>query len=307
MRSERRSQLAVRHTALFFAQFAFGLLPVFGTLAFAPGAFSPLGVGSWRIAGGAFALGLLAFAAYGRDALPAKGDLFRLSLCALLGVVLNQGLFLIGLARSTPMNAGLVMSLIPVFTFGIAAAVRQEEFEPLRAAGVTIALLGAALLLVGRGGGLFSGTGFGNALMVLNAFSFSIYLVISRPLLQRYRSLTFIAWVYILSLPFLPVFMVGQRLVPDPGFEAAWWSLAYIVLFPTVIAYLLNMFALARLRASTTAVYVYLQPLIAGLSSWVVFSERPTAGMAGSAALLFVGIWLVARRPLGDQGALAGG
>jgi drug/metabolite transporter (DMT)-like permease len=189
------------------------------------------------------------------------------------------------------------MSLIPVFTFAIAAAVRQERFSALRAAGVLIALAGTALLLIGRGGLPLAGHGFGNLLIVLNVFCSSWFLVLSKHLVTRYRALVVIAWVYILSVPYLPYFTAGEKLVADPGHAIAWWSLAYILVFPTVLAYLLNMFALERVRASTTAVYVYLQPLIAGVAAWIVFGEQPTSGMGIAAVCMFVGIWLVARRP----------
>jgi drug/metabolite transporter (DMT)-like permease len=285
------------HAALAAVQVFFGLFPIFGALAFAPGGLSPLGVGSWRIAAGALALGGLAFAAYGRDAFPALSDLPRFLLCGILGVALNQGLFLVGLARSTPMNAGLVMTLIPVFTFAIAAAVGQERFNLTRAAGVLIALVGATILLVGQGSGPFRGHGFGNLLMALNGLSYATYLVVSKQLVGRYQPLVVIAWVYICALPYLPFFMAGETLTPEAGNTTAWMSLLYIVAFPTILAYLLNMFALARVRATTTAVYIYAQPLVTGVASWMIFDERLDAGMGISAACLFIGIWLVARRP----------
>lgn len=95
----------------------------------------------------------------------------------------------------------------------------------------------------------------------------------------------------------LPAFAIGQRFTPEPGMGSAWWSLLYILAIPTVLAYLLNMFALARVRASTVAVYIYSQPLISGLASWMVFGERPTAVMGLAAPAIFLGIWLVSRRP----------
>jgi drug/metabolite transporter (DMT)-like permease len=104
-----------------------------------------------------------------------------------------------------------------------------------------------------------------------------------------------IAWSYVLSLVALVYFVPGQRLVPPPGAALAWWSLAYIVAFPTVLAYLLNVFALARLSASTTAVYVYFQPLVTGIASWIVLGERPATALLVSAAALFTGLWLVVR------------
>jgi drug/metabolite transporter (DMT)-like permease len=290
-------RVAAGHAALVAVQVFFGLFPIFGTLAFLPGGFSPLGVGSWRIAGGAAVLGALAFGTYGRRALPSRRDIPRFLVCGLLGVALNQGLFLVGLARSTPMNAGLMMTLIPVFTFAIAAAVRQERFSLPRGTGVLVAMAGAMLMLVGHGGGPFTGHGFGNLLMALNGLSYATYLVISKQLVSRYRPLVVIAWVYILALPYLPYFVSGEKLLADPGSGGAWLSLIYILVFPTTLAYLLNMFALGRVRATTTAVYIYAQPLVSGVASWIIFGERLSTNMGLAALCLFCGIWLVARRP----------
>jgi len=285
------------HGALALVQVGFGLFPVFGTLAFAPGGLSPLAVGAWRIVAGSLAIGTLAAIRHGRRAIPRRRHLPLLFACAMLGVAVNQGLYLAGLSRSTPMNAGLVMSLIPVFTFAIAAVARQEPFRPVRALGVAVALAGTLPLLFERGLSDLGSYGVGNLLMVANGLSYSAYLVLSKRLMREYSALVITAWSYLLSLVAVPAFALGQTLVPDPGVPAVWWSLAYILVVPTVVAYVLNMFALARLRASTVAVYVYSQPIISGLASWFVFGEHPTPAMLVAAAALFLGIWLVGRRP----------
>jgi drug/metabolite transporter (DMT)-like permease len=297
--SSRRApepSLAAGHVALAAAQVAFGLFPIFGRIVYRPGGISPLGVLTWRLVGGSVAIGGLAVVAYGWRAIPARGDWFRAFTGALLGVGINQGLFLVGLSRSTPMNAGLIMAMIPVFTFALAAVVGQERFSPSRAFGLAIALVGMLPLLFAGGIGRLGAYGFGNLLMVANALSYSGYLVVTKPLTRRYPPLVVIAWAYVFSLVCLPYAAAGEKLLPDPGFTAAWWSLAYIVAFPTVIAYLLTMFALTRLRASTTAVYVFFQPLVTGVASWAVFGEQPSRYMMFAAAALFLGVWLVARR-----------
>jgi drug/metabolite transporter (DMT)-like permease len=242
------------------------------------------------------ALGGLAALVHGRRALPRRADLPRFLTCAILGVALNQGLFLVGLSRSTPLNAGLVMTLIPVFTFVVAAAVGLERFSVVRALGIAIALAGVLPLVFQDGVRSLGRYGAGNLLMVVNAFSYSLYLVLTKPLTERYPPLVVIAWSYLLSLVALVYFVPGQRLVPEPGATLAWWSLAYIVAFPTVLAYLLNVFALARLGASTTAVYVYLQPLVTAVASWIAFGERPAGATLVAAGALFTGVWLVARK-----------
>jgi drug/metabolite transporter (DMT)-like permease len=293
--------IAAGHVALVFVQVSFGLLPIFATVVFRRGGISPFGVGAWRVAGGSLVLGVLAAAVYGRRAIPRREDLIRLVACAWLGVAVNQGLFLVGLARSTPVNAALVMALIPVFTFAIAAGVRQEVFNGLRALGVVIALAGLLPLLFTDGFHSLGRYGFGNLLMVANALCYSFYLVLAKPLTRRYPPVVIIAWTYLFSLVALPVFMPGQPLLPTTG--VAWWGIAYIVAFPSIIAYLLNVFALGRLRASTTAVYIYGQPLVTATASWIVFGERPTPAMLLAAGALFLGIWLVARRsPIPETG-----
>jgi drug/metabolite transporter (DMT)-like permease len=261
-----------------------------------PGGLTPLGVAAWRVTVGAAALLALAFAVHGRGALPARRDLARFAVAAWCGVAVNQWLFLLGLSRSTPVNAALMTCLIPVFTVALATAVGLEAFSVSRLAGVLVALGGTLLLVLDRGFTTLGRYGFGNVLLVGNALFYSTFLIVSKPLLDRYSSLVAIAWAYALALPFVPLFAWRQPLAPEPGHLAAWWSLAYILAFPTVLAYLLNMYALARVRASTTAIYIYTQPFVAGIASWVAFRERPTAAMLLAAPLLFTGIWLVSRR-----------
>ena len=278
--------------ALASAQVAFGLFPIFGTLAFGDGGLSPLGVGTWRIGFGAVALGALALWLYGRGALPAWADPPRVLACSILGVALNQGLFLVGLSRSTPMSAGLVMCLIPVFTTTLAVLAGQEAFSLRRSGGIGLALLGVGPLVFPDGFGNLGAHGLGNLLMMANGLSFSAYLVLSKPLVARYPPLAVTAWSYLGSLVALPWFAHGAVLVPTR--PSAWWALLYVLLFPTTTGYLLNMVGLRRVRASTTAVYVYVQPFVAGVASWLVFGEQPSVGMGLAAVALFAGIRLVA-------------
>jgi drug/metabolite transporter (DMT)-like permease len=282
------------HVSLAISQVAFGLFPIFGVHAFRAGGISPLGVGAWRVAGGAVALGGLAGLVHRGRAFPRRQDLPLFVVCAILGVALNQGLFLVGLARSTALNAGLVMTLIPVFTFVVAAGVGLERFTLRRALGIAVALAGVMPLVFQGGLGSLGEYGAGNLLMVTNALSYACYLVLAKPLTQRYPALVVIAWSYIFSLPALLYYLPGSRLIPPAGTADVWWSLAYIVVFPTILAYLLNVFALARLGASTTAIWVYFQPIVTGVASWVAFGDRPSGAMLLAATGLFTGVWLVA-------------
>jgi drug/metabolite transporter (DMT)-like permease len=308
LESRRRS---AGHVALLVVQLCFSLFPIFGKLAFVPGAFTPMAVGAWRMTFAALFLGIIAFSFHGRRAWPSRADLGWLALCSFLGVTANMVLYLEGLKRSTATNAGVMMCLIPVFTFAIAALFRQEELKLLRVVGLAIALAGGSLLFWAERPDLVQAHGFGNFLMALNTLCYGAYLVLSRPLTRRYPPLVVIAWVFLLSLPWVPILLLretwGSASAAEPTFRAvlfpplassrAWWSLAFILVFPTALAYLLNTFALSRLRASTTAVYVYMQPVIIGFLGWWILDEQPTTVLFVSAAVVFVGIWLVARAP----------
>ncbi|MFT7078229.1 MAG: drug/metabolite transporter (DMT)-like permease [Planctomycetota bacterium] len=259
--------------------------------------FAPFAVASWRIGAGALVLLPLTLLRYRRRAIPARRDFLPLALFAFLGIVLNQGLFLVGLQKSTPMNAGLVICLIPVFAYSVAVIGRRETFHPRRALGVMVALAGAIPLFVASGGDLAAEHAVGNLLMAGNALCYSVYLVYSKPLLLRMPPLVLVAWIYVLSLPWLPLFITGQDLAPASASTGAWWSLGYVVVFPTILAYALNSYALARVEASTTAFFVFAQPLITALAAWFFLREVPTPALALAAVGLFAGMTLVIRRP----------
>ena len=73
--------------------------------------------------------------------------------------------------------------------------------------------------------------------------------------------------------------------------SAAAWAVAV----PTVLAYLVNMWALRRVQATSVAIYVYLQPVVAGVLAVLVAGEKPTLRTAFSAVLIFAGVALVQR------------
>jgi len=288
-----RDQLQGR-VALLFVQLFFGLFPLFGKWAMVE--LSARAVAGWRIAAGAVALPAVAAALYGRRALPRRADLPRLQACALLGVVLNMLLFLEGLRRSTAVNAGLIVATIPVFTFVIAVAVRQERFQAARGTGILLAFVGVSLLFLQRGPDFTAQTLSGNALMAVNAGCYSIFLVSVRPLLQRYPPLVVIAWVFVLSAWTVPLFAWGEAFAPPGVSTRGWLSLGYVLLFPTVLAYLLNTFALSKVSASTTAVFIFLQPLIVVASGVLVLGEALLPLTLAAAVTTLAGVWLVVRR-----------
>jgi drug/metabolite transporter (DMT)-like permease len=281
-------------TALACVQLFFGLFPVFGKLAFE--GFQPQAVAVWRIAAGAGVLGIVALALHGRALLPRLADVPLLAVASLLGITANMVLYLEGLHRTSATTATLLMGLIPVFTFVVAVAAGQERFSYLRALGVAIALAGASALRWAESDGAFAIDWIGLALLAGNALSYSAYFVLTRPLARRHPPLVVIAWMFLFALPFAPWLAARVELVPEAT-STQWWSLVFVLVFPTVLAYLFNVYALSRLSASSTAAGIYAQPFVAAAAGWWLLGETPSRGMFIAAAGVFLGLALVLRRP----------
>ncbi len=227
----------------------------------------------------------------------AARDLAAIAVYALFGIVLNQLLFIVGLAHTTATNAVVIGATIPVFTVGVAVVLGREHATAAKLGGLAVALAGALGVVLG-GAGFESGGGslVGNLLILGNSLSFAIYLLISRRMLARYRTMTVITWTFVFGalgvLPFGARDLAGAA----PQLSAGAWAAAlYIVAFPTLGTYFLNAFALKRAPASLVAIYIYLQPVVgAVLAAWLL-GERPVAGTYLGGLLIAAGIWLVSR------------
>ncbi len=222
----------------------------------------------------------------------APKDLARLALYSFFGIVANQLLFVEGLQRSTAINAVVIQAVIPVFTVGVAVVLRREKATWARILGLALGLGGALYIVSGRGK-FEAAYGVGNLLLLSNALCFATYLVISRPILARYRTVTVVSWTFLFgSIGVLPFGASAAWTHADMSANA-WAALCWIVVFPTVGTYFLNAFALKRAPSSLVAVYVYLQPVMGGLMAASVLGERPAPTTLIGGLLIAAGIAVV--------------
>ncbi|MCE9593438.1 MAG: DMT family transporter [Planctomycetes bacterium] len=279
------------YVALLWVQVLFGLFPA--VRHWAPDWFSARAIVGWRILVGGGVLGVAAALLHGRAMIPRRGDWLRLVVCALFGVAINMVLFLEGLDRSTPVNAALIMPVIPVFTYVIATLFKSERFEPQRGFGIAVALTGTLVLLLQRGPDLSRQYLFGNLLMLSNAASYAYFLVLVRPLTQRYPPLVVIAWVFLLAAPTVPIFAWNADFFPAGAGAREWGALAFTLGGATIGAYLLNTYALSKVSSSTTAAYIYLQPLVTCAADYFWLGRPLQQGALLAAGLIFLGLALV--------------
>lgn len=228
-----------------------------------------------------------------------KGDWLTLFLCALFGVMLNQTLFFEGLNRSSPVESALVMTLSPVLVLLFSAKAGLEKRQKTTWAGILLSGGGAAALILHRQEGLvFSqSTGFGNLLIFINAASFALFLVLVKPLMQKYSPTTVMAWVFTFGMPMTAVLGIPDlAATPLADLPArVWWAVAYVVVGVTFLAYLLNVFALKRVKASLVSAFIYLQPVVAGILQAFAGELDFSWALAWACLAIFAGLFLVGR------------
>jgi drug/metabolite transporter (DMT)-like permease len=276
------------HAALFAAQAGFAIFPTLGKIALASMPALPLA--ALRVA---FAALLLeAVRRLSRGEALAKGDHRKVLLYGLLGISLNQVLFILGLSMTTAINATILTATIPIFTLGVAVLFKREPLTLQSAAGVALAATGALVLVNVQNFDWRSEYARGDLLLLGNALAYSLYLVLSRPILAHYSVITVISRVFLYGAPAILLFTAPAlvRFSPAAVTARAWVSLGGIILFCTVIPYALNSWALAHTGASRVAVYVFLQPLIASALAVVVLKERPGARTIAAGVLILSGL-----------------
>lgn len=257
--------------------------------------FAPMTFAWLRVAGAGLILSVIART----ETALAPDDARRVAWWSILGVVLNQSLFLVGLSLTTVPVAAVLVTTIPVFTLGIAMLAKQEQATAARVGGIALAAAGALLVV---GGESLTGTwrSFAGALLIVcNCLSFSIYLVISKRHMTRLSARGVVARMFTFgTLAMLP--LAAWPLWNQQWTEIstrAWIALLLVILGPTVAAYLLQAWLLRHADSSVVASQTYIQPVLATLLGVVFLREPLHATVVVAAAMIFAGVWLASSTP----------
>jgi drug/metabolite transporter (DMT)-like permease len=243
---------------------------------------------------------LLFFLLARRTPLPRGPGTFRRFLgLGLIGVAINQWLFVEGLSRTTPGHSALINTSMPVLVVLIALVMGRERPTPVRLAGIAITMAGVLWLVAPGHLDWHAGEFRGDLLTTLNSLSYSLFLVVSKPVFEREKTLPAAALLLLCgALWLVPVGAPGLLTLDFGAIGARTWLLgAFIVLGPTVGAYALNTYALKRLDSSVVAFFIFLQPLIATTLSIARGYEKPTLRLFIAAAIVFTGVLVALRAP----------
>lgn len=233
----------------------------------------------------------------------ATKDLILLAACGLFGVAVNQLFFFHGLSLTSPVNTGIIMTINPILVVVFSYFLLKEALTWRRSIGIIVGATGAILLT------LNAGTGSGDSLLgdifiFINATSYALYLVLVKPLMQKYRPLTVITYVFSFGLTFVMLYppTISELIVTD--FHAIPANIIYIILFViigvTFVTYLLTVYGLKYVSPSVSSAYIYIQPAMVIFFAYALsaagivddYTDTITWKKAGYMLLIFSGVYL---------------
>ena len=284
------------HGAMLVAELMWGLMAPVSKVVLA-GVLTPLLLTDFRVAGAALLFWLVS--AFMKAEPVARGDKLRMFFAALLAIVFNQGVFMVGLNRTSPIDASIIATSSPILTMVIAALCLREPVTGKKVAGVVMGAVGALLLILGGRQGSFGGGGIWGDLLCLAAqFSFSLYLVFYKGLTARYSPVTLMKWMFTYATLCIVPFTLGEiaalewRLLDATSLAGA----AVVLFCGTFISYLLVPIGQKSLRPTVVSIYNYLQPVVGSTVAICWGLDRFTVWKAAAVVLVFAGVFIVTRR-----------
>jgi drug/metabolite transporter (DMT)-like permease len=273
----------------------FGTWPIVGKVALR--GISATSLVALRVAGAAIGFAFLQRRLGQIIRLPRR-DFTWLALCSVLGVSVNQLLYVKGLSLTTAINATLLSTAIPVFTLLISIILGYDRLSWRRAMGILLAAAGVIYLVDPLRADFSSHTTLGNLLIVANSLCYGAYIAISKNLFKRYGALNVITWMFALAcIVTLPAALIGAKgNITGPADAHVWLAVGYTIIVPTLLAYYLNAWSLTRVMPSTVATYIYLQPLIAFGLAPLVLGERWSMRTTLACIMVFSGVAIVTSR-----------
>ena len=281
------------HLALLGAAIMWGLMSPIGKTALENG-ISGLSLATFRMTGGAICFWIASIFAPKEQVKP--HDLMMLFFAGLLGIVLNQGCFTFGLSLTSPVDASIMTTTMPIVTMILAALFLKEPVTPKKVIGIFLGSIGAlTLILSNRGGDTEGGSVWGDALCMAAQISFACYLTIFKKLIARYHVITLMKWMFTYAaICFIPFSYHDFSVMDWAAFPVeVWLEVGYFILFGTYVAYILMLVGQKSLRPTVVSMYNYMQPVVG--SCVAVFAGMATFGWVKivAALLIFTGVYVV--------------
>ncbi len=282
------------HLAMLGANVMWGLMSPVAKMVFASGVVLPAIMIDFRVAGAALLFWLTSLLTP-REHVP-LADVLRLFGAGMLGILLNQGCFIIGVSLTSPGEASLVTTTMPMWVMLLAWLILREPITLKKAGGIALGAAGAIILILGSGiTAAGSNPALGDFVVLCAQLSYALYLTLYRNFIKKYSLVTLMKWMFLsATVVALPATCAN---ILDTDWRAVsiseWCGIAYVVLCGTFLAYICIMTGQKRLRPTVVGMYNYVQPIVATVTGIVLGLDAFSPTKAIAIVLIFSGVWLV--------------
>jgi drug/metabolite transporter (DMT)-like permease len=213
------------------------------------------------------------------------------------GVVINQGLFTVGLNYTTSDHSAVLIAIGPIIILVLARALKLEALTVAKVVGMAISFVGVYLLETEQGSPAHSPLLMGDIITFGGVIGFSIYAVLGKRVAAQYDSIamnTFncvAAALLLLPLTIRQVIHLDWHSVGLGG----WLGMIYMAVGSSVAAYTIFYWVLRYMTASRVGAVSYFQPVIVILLSMAFLGERPTRMLLEGTVLVLLGVFLAER------------
>lgn len=224
-----------------------------------------------------------------------KKDWVRIAACGLFGIALNQLLFFKGISKTSSIHGALFMITSPIITFLISNFLIKEKLVPVKILGIVLGAVGAAILIFSSFKEIGTSSVEGDLFVALNAISFSIYLILVKPLMQKYKPITIAFFAFLMGSIWVAIAGYEQAVAVDLSLIPSqyYWNFGFVILAATFVVYLFNNIAIKSVSATTVSSYIYLQPFFAILISLLFTDEKLTFYSCLGGFFIIFGLWLI--------------
>ncbi len=282
------------------ANIAWGLMAPLSKSIMMFGAIGYLSLVSFRLAGAAIAFWIASFFIK-REKVPPR-DKLLMFVASLFAIVFNQAIFITGVSMTSPINASIVTTFLPIITMIISAFYLKEPITLKKLLGVIVGGAGAVLIIVSStqldaGSSASNRNLMGILLVFMAQTSYAIYFVFFKNFVGKYSPITLMKWMFLFaSITYLPF---GQSEFLHLDYTAIPFSvykdIAFVVLGSTFLTYLMVPIGQKNLRPTVASMYNNVQPIVATIAAAVMGIDAFGLLKGIAIALVFTGVYIVNR------------
>lgn len=287
----------IGHASMLGANVMWGLMSPISKFLMVGGLISPLAVTDLRIGGAMILFWLLSF--FIKSEHVSSKDLMTLFFASLLAIVLNQGSFIIGVSLTSPADASIITTSMPLWAMVLSAFILKEAVTGLKLLGIGFGAAGALTLILNSTNGVQTSNSdtaiYGDLLVLFAQFSYALYMVLYKNFVSRYSLVTIMKWMFtfafICTMPFSFQDFINTTWTDLGLLESG--GLFFIVFFATFVSYILCIVGLKRLSPTITGMYNYVQPIVACIVAILWNMDTFSVTKLLAIIMIFTGVYLV--------------